>query len=102
MTVIAGQMTPVCQLTDVMSAKICHELAAEFVKAQGQLLRRKAIQEGIKPVYKYGKREIVGTMDYVQRGLVERARSRRLDPEGAEDPYSHASLETEPVKEALG
>ena len=38
---VAGQMTPNCQLTDVMSAKLCHELAV----AQGQLLRRKAIEE---------------------------------------------------------
>ena len=95
-------MTPICQLTDVMSAKMCHELAAEFVKAQGQLLRRKAIQEGIRPVYKYGKREILGTMDYVQRGLAKKQEADDWILRGAEDPYSHVSLETEPVKEALG
>ena len=47
-SVIAGQMTARLQLTDVMSAKMSHEYAAEYTRAQGQLLRRKAISDGDK------------------------------------------------------
>ena len=45
-SVLSGQMTARLQLTVVMYTKMSHEIAAEFVRAQGQRLRRKAIAEG--------------------------------------------------------
>ena len=51
-------MTPHCQLTDIMSAKMSHEFGRQWVDAYRPLLMRKAIEERVAPTLKYGKREL--------------------------------------------
>ena len=71
-TPIAGGMTPHLQLTDIMSAKMSHEASDECVRGLRGILRRKAIEERVKPIFKYGKRETITCAAYIRKKLVKK------------------------------
>ena len=65
-TVIGGGMTPHLQLTDIMSAKMSHEFGRQWVNAYRPVLRRKALEERVAPIFKYGKRELVQMVAHIR------------------------------------